>query len=343
MVFCNAGLDESTKRRRATFLGHDAMTRIIRRTELIKVVTPKIKRASLSQIQGVAKALRGVLGSDAVHIGSTSDRGDPRFFVKSQSDDINNLISDGLGWPGGRIIEVYGGEATVKTGFGYDVLAGVQRMGGIAVLLPTEGNIDEWLARRWGVDTDTWLTPDVSTLEEVDATILTTLKRVGKKQLIAFCWDSVAGTTTMAELEESDLKQSRAAQLRAQLVSKMFRRFGGTFPEYNALLFCINQVRDNPDAMFGEKDKPTGGRALPFYATVRVKLTMTGKVTKQRDGKKVCTGFKVKAYTKKNRIRAPFQEVEVLCDFERGIIPVPQAKKGPKTKLQRAAAKKRGR
>lgn len=327
------------------------MTRILRRT-LVKIPNRElIKRASTKQIQGVAKALRGVLGSDAVHIGSTSDRGDPRFFVKSQSDDINDLISDGLGWPGGRIIECYGGEATVKTGFGYDVLASIQRMGGIAVLLPTEGNIDEWLARRWGVDTDAWLTPDVSTLEEVDATILTTLKRVGKKQLIAFCWDSVAGTTTKAELEEEGLKGSRAAQIRAQLMSKMFRRFGSTFPEYNALLFAINQVRDNPDAMFGEKDKPTGGRALPFYSTVRVKLTMTGREHRQRNGKKKCIGFRVKAYTKKNRIRAPFQEVEVFCDFEKGIIPIPKkkkkkAKKGPKTKLQRAAEakrKKRGR
>lgn len=312
-----------------------------------RIIRPTYPRAGKA-IGKVAAALRRVLGSDAVHVGNTSDRGEPRLWIPSACADLNELISDGRGYPGGRIVEVYGGEATVKTGFGYDVIAAVQRMGGIGVLLPTEGNIDEWLARDcYGVDINEWITPDVATLEDVDATILSTLKSVGKKQLIAFVWDSVAGTTTRAELLEEDLKPSRAAQIRALLMSKMFRRFGATFPEYNAILFCINQVRDVPNVTFGETSKPPGGRALPFYASIRLRLTMTGKVTRQRDGRKQVTGFKVKIYTKKNRNRRPFQEAEILCDFSKGLIPVPTAKKKekkaerPKTKLQQAAARKR--
>lgn len=309
-----------------------------------KIIRRTYPRTSPTKIKGVAAALRKVLGSDAVHVGSTSDRGEPRLWIPSSCDEINELISEGKGWPVGRIIECYGGEATVKTGFGYDVIAAVQMMGGIGVLIPTEGNIDEWLARRYGVDTDAWLTPDVATLEDVDRTILSTLKKVGKEQLIAFVWDSVAGTTTQAELDDPDLKRDRAGQIRAALMSKMFRRIGGTLPEYNAILFCINQVRDNPDAMFGEKDKPTGGRALPFYSCVRMKLTMTGKHSRQVKGKRKVTGFRVKAYTKKNRVSPPFQEVEILCDFEKGLVPVPKKKgRKKKTKLQKAAAKKRRR
>ena len=309
-----------------------------------RIIVPTYSRSRQSKITAaVAEALRNVLGSDAVHIGCTSDRSNPRLWVPSSCAEINDLISRGKGWPIGRIVECFGAEATVKTGFGYDVIAAIQKMGGIGVLLPTEGNIDEWLAKRWGVDINSWITPDVATLEDVDATIMSTLDVVGRKTPIAFVWDSVAGTSTKAELDEPELKKDRMVQLRAALMSKMFRRFGAVFPEYNAILFCINQVRDNPDAMFGDKDKPTGGRALPFYSCVRMRLSMTGKVTRTVAGKKHVMGFKVKAYTKKNRISPPFQEVEVLCDFEKGLISVPDKQSRPKkkTKLQAAAARQR--
>lgn len=312
-----------------------------------RIIRPTYPRAT-STIKGVAAALRKVLGSDKVHTGANSDRGPVRMWFPSVCDEINQLISDGRGYPGGRIIECYGPEATVKTGFGYDVIAAVQNVGGTGVLLPTEGNIDYWLADRWGVNTNEWITPEVTTLEEVDATILATLRRVGKKHPIAFVWDSVAGTTTQAELEEENLSQTRAAQIRALLMSKMFRRFGAMFPEYNAILFCINQVRDNPDAMFGDKQKPTGGKALPFYAALRLRLKMTGQVSRQRDGKKKTTGFKIEVYTKKNRLAPPFQKTEVICDFDRGIISLEKPKQRrkkkaskKKTALQRAAAKRK--
>lgn len=316
-----------------------------RKSKDSRIIVPTLPRTDRNTINAAAEALRNVLGSDAVHVGCTSDRGDPRLWVPSACAEINDLISEGKGWPMGRIVECFGAEATVKTGFGYDVIASIQEMGGIGVLLPTEGNIDEWLARRYGVDIDSWITPDVSTLEDVDATIMSTLDAVGRKTPIAFVWDSVAGTSTRAELEEPELKKDRAVQLRAALMSKMFRRFGAVFPEYNAILFCINQVRDNPDAMFGDKDKPTGGRALPFYSCIRMRLTMTGKVARIVDGKKRVTGFKVKAYTKKNRISPPFQEAEILCDFEHGLMSVPEKKRvqRKKTKLQAAAARKRKR
>lgn len=238
------------------------------------------------------------------------------------------------------VAEGYITHNTVKTGLGYDLLASVQKMGGIAVVLPTEGNVDEWLAERYGVNTDEWLTPPVETLEAVDRTILSTLKRVGKRQLVAFLWDSVAGTSTEAELKEKELTQTVSAMLRAQLMSKMFRRFGARFPSYDAILFCINQVRENPNAMFGEKTKPPGGKALPFYAALRLKLTMTGQVKRKHAGKEQTVAFKIKIKTMKNRVSPPFQETEVLCHFEHGIIPVPTKKK---TALQKAAAKKRKR
>lgn len=307
--------------------------RIIRKTCKRAAVSNKelIARASKKTIRGVAAALNKVLGSGAVHVGGRSDRGTPRFFIPSQSDDINELIGgrgpNGPGYPGGRIIECFGGEQTVKTGLGYDFLAGVQQQGGIAIVLPTEGNVDEWLAERYGINTDEWLTPPVTTVEDVDATILSTLARVGKRQLVGFLWDSVAGTTTEAELEEENLTQSRAAQIRALLLSKMFRRFGATFPEHDAILFCINQVRENPDAMFGKKTKPPGGKAIPFYSALRMELTMTGQVKRQRAGKKRTTGFKIKIQTVKNRNAPPFQETEVICDFSHGIIPVPKKRR----------------
>jgi len=239
----------------------------------------------------------------------------------------------------GRLVEVYGGPATVKTGLGYALLAAVQKAGGIGILYPAEGNVDLWLARRYGVDVDQLVVVEPElvgkamglTVEQfTDATA--TALREEPDLPTAHVLDSIAGLTTRDELAAvsagDPMRRDRSAQVRALLLSATMRRLGAWVPKTNSIIFCINQTRDDPDATYGEKTKPVGGKAIKFQATIRLRLTIIGKRKVERKGKKVVTGVTILATAEKNRLAAPFQEGRFRLDFDRGLLPVDMKKKG---------------
>lgn len=271
----------------------------------------------------VTAALRAVLGDDRVHSGSSSDLGEPRMFVPSGVPDLDLVLDrEGRGWPSGRIVEVYGGEATCKTGLGYALIAQAQKLGGAAVLYPSEGNWDEWLAEQYGVDLVKLALGDDETVEGIFDSWNDALHVAGKDGLLVGMIDSVAGMSTRAELAEEGITQTRSAQLRAQMMSKALRKIGATMPRTSAILFCVNQVRDAVDVQYGEKAKPPGGRALKFYASVRLRLESIGRVTRQRGGQKYVAGFKLRITAEKNRLARPFQQATIMLHFEKGLLPL---------------------
>jgi recombination protein RecA len=265
-----------------------------------------------------------VLGSDAVHQAHDSDQGEPRVFIPSGVPDLDRVLDrKGRGWPGGRIVEVFGGEATCKTGIAYALTASAQKRGGIGVLYPSEGNWDEWLAERYGIDLSRLLLGDDPTVEGI-FTSFNRLMQINKRALLVGVIDSIAGMTTREELAAleggEEIKRDRAAQVRALLLSAALRKMGAAIPKTNAILFCVNQTRDNPDASYGEKSKPSGGKALRFYASVRLKIETLGKWKRTRGGKKFVAGFKLKITAIKNRLANPYQEAEIWLDFEKGLL-----------------------
>lgn len=285
-----------------------------------------------SQIDGLASALTSVLGSDAVHKASDSDLGEPRMFIPSGVPDLDLVLDrDGRGWPVGRIVEIFGGEATCKTGIGYALIAQAQKMGGDAILYPSEGNWDEWLADQYGVNLDKLILGDDETVEGIFGSFHQAIRKVGRKGLVVGMIDSIAGMATRAELEEleekGEIKRDRSAQIRALMLSSALRKMGALVPRTNSILFCVNQVRENTDVMFGEKVKPPGGRALKFYASVRLKLELMGKVKRTRQGKQYVAGFKIRITAVKNRLARPYQQAEILLDFEKGLLPIEATKR----------------
>lgn len=278
-------------------------------------------------LDALTAALRSVLGDDRVHAGSNSELGEPRAFVPSGVPELDLVLDrDGRGWPAGRIVEVFGGEATCKTGLGYSLIAQAQRLGGAAVLYPSEGNWDEWLATQYGVDLDRLVLGDDETVEGIFDSWRDAMKVAGTSGLLVGMIDSVAGMTTRAELEEEELKRGRAAQIRAMMISTALRRIGAEMPRTSAILFCVNQVRDAVDIQYGEKAKPPGGRALKFYASVRLRLESIGRVSRQRAGQKYVAGFKLRIIAEKNRLARPFQSATIMLDFEKGLLPLKQKK-----------------
>ena len=144
--------------------------------------------------------------------------------------------------------------------------------------------------------------------------------------------DSVAGMTTRAELEEleagEEIKRDRSAQIRALMISAALRKLGGAIPRTNAILFLVNQVRDDPDSQYGGA-KPPGGKAIGFYASIRLEIKFLGKYKRTVKGKVKVAGFNLKVIAVKNRLADPYAEADIRLDFERGLLPM-KDKKGKK-------------
>lgn len=286
-----------------------------------------IKQPISDKASEIAEALRAVLGKDSVSRSADSELGEPRMFIPSGVPDLDRVLDrEERGWPTGRIIEIYGGEATAKTGIGYSLIAQVQKAGGSATLHPAEGNVDDWLLERYLVDRGGLLIVDDPSVEGTFEAYDAALKAVGKYGLLVSVIDSIAGLSTRDELNNPKFDRDRAAQLRAFLLSKAMRKLGGKVPRTNSILFCINQVRDSTDSV-PSKPKPPGGRAIKFYASIRLRMELLKKITRTRKGRKYVAAFHIRITAEKNRLANPFEQAEIVIDFEKGIFGVDEYSK----------------
>lgn len=291
-----------------------------------KKIIRRVKPSTGVDLDVLVESLRGSLGTERVHLASDSDQGEPRMFITSGVPDLNKVLDrEGRGWPSGRIVEIFGGEATCKTGVGYALIAEAQKVGGVAILYPAEGNYDEWLAQQYGIDIDRLIIGDDETVEGVFESFNRAIRK-SKGGLVIGMIDSIAGLATREEIKAAEegapFGRDRSAQVRALLLSQALRRMGAYIPRTNAILFCVNQVRENPDISYGEKVKAPGGRALKFYASVRLKIETIQKVKRQRQGKTRVAGFKLKITAVKNRLARPWQEAMLQLDFDKGLLPL---------------------
>jgi recombination protein RecA len=297
-----------------------------KRKRIIAEVQPTSKAAEL------AEAMAEVLGSAAVHRADNSDRGVPRMFIPSGVPELDLVLDrEGRGWPVGRIVEVFGAEATCKTALGFALVAQAQKMGGDGILWPCEGEYDEWLAKQYGIDLSRLILGDDETVEGVFGSFTKAMRKVSRTGLLVGMIDSIAGMNTRAELEDlaetGEIKRDRSAQIRALMLSSAIRKTAATIPRTNTILFCVNQVRTQTDVQFGDKNKPPGGFALRFHSSIRLKLEMLGKYKRTRQGKPYVAGIKLKVTAVKNRLARPYQEALVLLDYDKGLLPMPKKKK----------------
>jgi len=305
----------------------DTMTRKSK-PRFIRIVR---KVSTYTDIDAVAASVVAALGKDSVYRARETHLGEPTAWVKSGVPDLDEILDRKCrGWPFGRIVEMFGGEQSCKTGIGYALLAEVQKLGGVAILFPSEGNYDQWLAERYGIDLDRLVIGDDETVEGIFSASTIAINRLPSNGMLAIMIDSIAGTSTKAELDEEELKQDRQAQLRAQFISKAMRKLNAKIARKKVLLFCVNQIREATDILYGEKTKPVGGKALKFHASVRIKITVLGKIKRTRKGKVYIGGFKLRLESVKNRLARPYQQAEIIVDFDRGLLPVKHKKKASK-------------
>jgi recombination protein RecA len=203
------------------------------------------------------------------------------------------------GLPRGRVVEIYGPESSGKTTLTLQVIAEMQKMGGVAAFIDAEHALDPQYAQKLGVDVPELLISQPDTGEQA-LEIADMLVRSGSVDIVVI--DSVAALTPKAEIE-GEMGDSHMG-LHARLMSQALRKLTANIKRSNTLVIFINQIRMKIGVMFGNPETTTGGNALKFYASVRLDIRRIGSIKK---GEEVI-GSETRVKVVKNKVAPPFRE-----------------------------------
>lgn len=253
---------------------------------------------------------------------SSKDISDVERFISTGSTLLDFAISNKKngGIPLGRVTEICGNEATGKSLIAYQILANTQKAGGVAIYIDTERAANKEFLTRLGVDWNKLIYSRQSSIEDVFDFIekvitVTRLKVPDKKVPVVIVWDSVAASPAKSALEIAYSEQRMAEE--ARVMSKCLRKSAEALDEGGVTLICINQLRQKIGVMFGDPDITPHGKALPFYASVRIKMSGTKKIVDKNTDRTV--GVAATARVFKNKVAPNHREACFPLAYDFGV------------------------
>ena len=242
----------------------------------------------------------------------------------STGDDLLDLAISNRpygGFPVGRIVELTGLEASGKSLLSAHTLANTQKKGGLAVYIDTENAINQEFLEALGVDTKKLLYGPLETVEDIfDAmdSIIESIRKSDKDRLVTIVVDSVAAATTKVELS-ADYDQAGYATQNAIIISKAMRNITNVIGRERILVVFTNQLRVRMGVTFGDQYTTSGGKALGFHASCRLRMKQMGQLKSKVGGIDQVVGIKTRVQVIKNRMGPPLRSVDFDIYFDRGI------------------------
>jgi recombination protein RecA len=232
---------------------------------------------------------------------------------------ISNRPYGGL--PVGRITEITGLEQSGKSLVSAHLLAETQRQGGVAVLIDTETAVSREFLEAIGVDVSKLLYVTADSVEQIfdfTETIIEKVRETSKDKIVTIVVDSVAAASTTKELA-ADYEKDGYATDKAIIISKAMRKITNMIGRQKISLVFTNQLRQKMNAMFGDPWTTSGGKALAFHASVRLRLKNMGQIKMKQGGQDRTVGMKVRCQVVKNRMGPPLRAADFEIFFDRGI------------------------
>ena len=252
--------------------------------------------------------------------GSDTTPTDIKEFISTGSSTLDLAISnrpDG-GIAVGRITEINGLESSGKSLLGAHILAETQKKDGVAVYIDTETSVSQQFMEVIGLDLNKMLYLHLETVEEIFEAIeeiVTQVRESDKDRCVTILVDSLAAASTKVEME-ADYDKDGWATSKAIIISKAMRKITQMIGKHNVALVFTNQLRQKLGVMFGDPWTTSGGKALPFHASTRIRLKNLGQI---KDTKKNTIGMKCRAQIVKNRLGPPLRHTDYDMYFDRGI------------------------
>ena len=280
----------------------------------------------MTKQDNLANVIAGELNKQFKHqqvayfLGDEETPTDIRGFISTGSTMLDLAIGNkpNAGLAVGRITELNGLEGSGKSLLGAHSLADTQRQGGIAVYIDTESAVSEEFLRAIGVDTSAMLYVHIDTVEDIFdtiSTIVTKIRESSKDKLVTILVDSLAAASTKVEMD-ADFDKDGYATAKAIIISKAMRKVTQMIARQRVALIFTNQLRQKLGVMFGDPWTTSGGKALPFHASTRVRLKNVGQI---KDTKKNTIGIKIRAQVIKNRLGPPLRVADFSLYFDKGI------------------------